>query len=249
MAMDENMEILKKYDTSFFERTMSSFSIPLDKKQLCQFLNYYEILSEWNSFMNLTAITDFSEVVRKHFIDSLLVLKYLDIHKEMSLIDVGTGAGFPGIPLKIMLPDLQVTLLDSLKKRIVFLDEVIKRLELTGIEAIHGRAEDFAKPGRLREKYDFCVSRAVANLSTLSEYCIPFVKIGGIFVSYKSEKVVQELEDAKKAITLLGGTVKERADLVLPGSDEKRSLLLIEKSKNTPVKFPRKAGIPAKEPL
>lgn len=249
MAMDENMEILKKYDTSFFERTMSSFSIPLDKKQLCRFLTYYEILSEWNSFMNLTAITDFSEVVRKHFIDSLLVLKYLDIHKEMSLIDVGTGAGFPGIPLKIMLPDLQVTLLDSLKKRIVFLEEVIERLELTGIEAIHGRAEDFAKPGQLREKYDFCVSRAVANLSTLSEYCIPFVKIGGIFVSYKSEKVAQELEDAKKAITLLGGTVKEKADLVLPGSDEKRSLLLIEKSKKTPVKFPRKAGIPAKEPL
>lgn len=249
MAMDENMEILKKYDTSFFERTMSSFSIPLDKKQLCQFLTYYEILSEWNSFMNLTAITDFSEVVRKHFIDSLLVLKYLDIHKKMSLIDVGTGAGFPGIPLKIMLPDLQVTLLDSLKKRIVFLEEVIKRLELTGIEAIHGRAEDFAKPGRLREKYDFCVSRAVANLSTLSEYCIPFVKIGGIFVSYKSEKVAQELEGAKEAITLLGGTVKEKADLVLPGSDEKRSLLLIEKSKKTPVKFPRKAGIPAKEPL
>lgn len=249
MAMDENMEILKKYDTSFFERTMSSFSIPLDKKQLCQFLTYYEILSEWNSFMNLTAITDFSEVVRKHFIDSLLVLKYLNFHKEMSLIDVGTGAGFPGIPLKIMLPDLQVTLLDSLKKRIVFLEEVIERLELTGIEAIHGRAEDFAKSGRLREKYDFCVSRAVANLSTLSEYCIPFVKIGGIFVSYKSEKVVQELESAKKAITLLGGTVKEKADLVLPGSDEKRSLLLIEKRKKTPVKFPRKAGIPAKEPL
>lgn len=249
MAIDENTEILKKYDTAFFERTMSSFSFPLEKKQLCRFLTYYEILSEWNSFMNLTAITDFSEVVRKHFVDSLLLLKYLDFHGKMSLIDVGTGAGFPGIPLKIMLPDLRVTLLDSLKKRITFLEEVIERLELTGVEAIHGRAEDLAKPGQLRETYDFCVSRAVANLSTLSEYCIPFVKVGGIFISYKSEKVVQELEDAKKAITLLGGAVKEKADLVLPGSDEKRSLLLIEKRKKTPVKFPRKAGIPAKEPL
>lgn len=151
MSIGENMEILDRYDTTFFEKSMAALSISLEKKQICQFLTYYEILTEWNSFMNLTAITDFSEVVRKHFIDSLLVLKCLDFQNEMSLIDVGTGAGFPGIPLKIMVPHLRITLLDSLQKRITFLEEVINKLELTDIEAIHGRAEDFAKSGKLRE--------------------------------------------------------------------------------------------------
>ena len=249
MSIGENMEILDRYDTTFFEKSMAALSISLEKKQICQFLTYYEILTEWNSFMNLTAITDFSEVVRKHFIDSLLVLKCLDFQNEMSLIDVGTGAGFPGIPLKIMVPHLRITLLDSLQKRITFLEEVINKLELTDIEAIHGRAEDFAKSGKLREKYDFCVSRAVSNLSTLSEYCIPFVKVGGIFVAYKSDKIEEELKSADKAFSLLGGFLKEKVDLILPGSKEKRCILLIKKRKKTPMKFPRKAGVPAKEPI
>ena len=249
MSIGENMEILDRYDTTFFEKSIAALSISLEKKQICQFLTYYEILTEWNSFMNLTAITDFSEVVRKHFIDSLLVLKCLDFQNEMSLIDVGTGAGFPGIPLKIMVPHLRITLLDSLQKRITFLEEVINKLELTDIEAIHGRAEDFAKSGKLREKYDFCVSRAVSNLSTLSEYCIPFVKVGGIFVAYKSDTIEEELKSADKAFSLLAGFLKEKVDLILPGSKEKRCILLIEKRKKTPMKFPRKAGVPAKEPI
>ena len=242
-------DILQKYDLRQFHKDLEELHIILSDSQIEQFLIYYEMLIEKNKVMNLTAITDFSEVVRKHFIDSLLVLKCLDFQNEMSLIDVGTGAGFPGIPLKIMVPHLRITLLDSLQKRITFLEEVINKLELTDIEAIHGRAEDFAKSGKLREKYDFCVSRAVSNLSTLSEYCIPFVKVGGIFVAYKSDKIAEELKSADKAFSLLGGFLKEKVDLILPGSKEKRCILLIEKRKKTPMKFPRKAGVPAKEPI
>ena len=165
------------------------------------------------------------------------------------MIDIGTGAGFPGIPIKIAFPDCHITLLDSLQKRIKFLDEVIYQLELTDIDTIHGRAEDFAKPGMLRESFDVCVSRAVANLSTLSEYCIPFVKKKGFFISYKSEKLTKEIEDAEKAISLLGGKVKGQVDFMLPDSDIYRNLLLIEKIKGTPERFPRKSGIPAKEPI
>lgn len=241
--------LLEKYNTSQFEKDLAFFSFSLTERQLCQFLRYYELLAEWNSFMNLTAITEFEEVMKKHFIDSLSLVKTGIILKNQSLMDVGTGAGFPGIPLKIVYPDLEITLLDSLHKRITFLEEVIKELEITGIQAVHGRAEDMAKPGVFRGSFDLCVSRAVANLSTLSEYCIPFLKKGGKFISYKSEKVSEEIEISKKAVSLFGGKILSGEGFYLPDSDIYRNLVVIEKEKETPKKFPRKAGLPAKEPI
>lgn len=232
-----------------FQKDLKWLGIELDAHQLKQFMEYYELLIEWNSFMNLTAITEFDDVMKKHFIDSLTILKACDLQENLSVIDVGTGAGFPGLPMKIAFPQLKVTLLDSLNKRVKFLNEVISRLGLTEIEAIHGRAEDFAKPGQLREHYDICVSRAVANLSTLSELCLPFLKIGGKFISYKSEKAMEELPGAKHAIYLLGGEISQQESFLLPDSDINRNLVIIEKIKQTPKKYPRKAGLPAKEPL
>lgn len=238
------------YNTAQFEKDLKELGIVLNEKQVNQFMKYYELLVEWNSFMNLTGITEFDEVMKKHFVDSVSLVKAYDLEeKDASLIDIGTGAGFPGLPLKIVFPNLKVTLLDSLNKRIKFLDEVILQLGLEDIDTIHGRAEDFAKPDKLREKYDICVSRAVANLSTLSEYCLPFVKVGGCFVSYKSEKISDEVNDAQKAITMLGGKVKEQIEFMLPDSDIYRNLFVIEKNSATPKKYPRKAGMPAKEPL
>ena len=236
------------YDTSQFEKDLESLGIQLSDKQMEQFLLYYEMLVEQNKVMNLTAITDYEEVLKKHFIDSLSLVKAYDLSKNIFLIDVGTGAGFPGVPLKIAFPNLRVTLLDSLNKRIYFLNTVIEKLGLSGIEGIHGRAEDFAKH-TMREKYDLCVSRAVANLSTLSEYCLPFVKVGGQFISYKSEKITEEKAAAENAVRLLGGKVVNQIAFTLPDSDIYRNLFVIEKIKETPKKYPRKAGLPGKEPL
>ena len=225
--------------------------IILSEQQLEQFYRYYELLVEWNKVMNLTGITELEEVVSKHFIDSLALVKAVPLQdgRKVSGIDVGTGAGFPGIPLKIAFPNLKITLLDSLNKRINFLNEVIAALGLTGVETIHGRAEDFAKPGKCREKYDVCVSRAVANLSTLSEYCLPFVKVGGKFISYKSEKITEEMNAAQHAVKILGGKMDGQVEFTLPDSDIYRNLFIITKEKSTPAKYPRKAGLPSKEPL
>ncbi|MDE7476807.1 MAG: 16S rRNA (guanine(527)-N(7))-methyltransferase RsmG [Lachnospiraceae bacterium] len=223
--------------------------ISLEQNQIGQFIKYYELLIEWNQFMNLTAITEFDEVCTKHFIDSLSLCKAIDCTKEYTLIDVGTGAGFPGIPLKIAFPNLKITLLDSLGKRVKFLNEVIGSLGMKNIEAIHGRAEDYAKPDLLREQFDLCVSRAVANLSTLSEYCLPYVKVDGFFISYKSEKISEEMQMAKKAIEILGGEVYNQKEFTLPNSDIYRNLCIIKKVHSTSKKFPRKAGLPSKEPL
>ncbi len=239
---------MSNYNTNQFEKDLENLGMKLSEKQIEQFLLYYEMLVEQNKVMNLTAITDYEEVLKKHFIDSLSLVKAYDLSKEISIIDVGTGAGFPGLPLKIAFPNLQVTLLDSLNKRVYFLNTVIEKLGLSDIKGIHGRAEDFAK-NTLREKYDLCVSRAVANLSTLSEYCLPFVKVGGQFISYKSEKIVEEKTAAENAIKILGGKVANQVEFTLPDCDIYRNLFVIEKIKNTPKKYPRKAGLPAKEPL
>ena len=243
------MEQNKNYNISQFIKDSRELGIILTDFQIQQFNIYYEMLTEWNQYMNLTAITEYDDVMKKHFIDSISLCRAYDVYKKVSCIDVGTGAGFPGLALKIAYPELQITLLDSLNKRIQFLDAVIEKLALTGIETIHGRAEDYAKPGKLREKYDLCVSRAVANLSTLSEYCIPFVKKGGCFISYKSEKIIEEIKAAENAISILGGEIKTQVEFMLPDSDIYRNLFVIEKKKETPKKYPRKAGLPGKDPL
>lgn len=251
--MNRNVD-LSNYKLNIFIEDLQQLGISLNEKQLVQFMQYYELLIEWNSFMNLTSITEYEEVLKKHFIDSLAIVKILTL-KELSapttVIDIGAGAGFPGIPLKIAFPNLRVTLLDSLQKRVNFLHTVIDDLSLNDIEAIHGRAEEYAAPGKgkCRENYDLCVSRAVANLSTLSEYCLPYVKIGGYFIPYKSGKIENEYMQAKEAIRLLGGKKEKQASFTIPGTDMSRTLLLIGKVNKTPVKYPRKAGLPSKEPL
>ena len=238
---------------AIFINDLEKWNITLSDRQVKQFMDYYALLVEWNSFMNLTAITEFEDVGKKHFVDSLAVVNAISFEElstdNLSLIDVGTGAGFPGIPLAIVFPNLQVTLLDSLNKRMKFLDTVIEKLALSNCTTIHGRAEDYAKPSLLRESFDLCVSRAVANLSTLSEYCLPYIKVGGRFVSYKSEKISEEAKMAEKAITVLGGIVKDRVELCLPGTDMYRNIFVIQKEKSTPKKYPRKAGTPSKEPI
>lgn len=236
-------------------KDFSTFGIELSDHQLDQFNKYYELLVEWNSFMNLTGITEFDDVCKLHFLDSISACKYFDFSSSSySLIDIGTGAGFPGIPLKIVFPQLQVILFDSLNKRLKFLDEVINQLDLnsTGsITTLHGRAEDYAikKEGSLRETYDIVVSRAVANMATLSEYCLPYVKVGGKFIAYKSEKASEELTDAKGAIHLLGGKLISSNEFVLPETDVQRTICIVDKIEPTSKKYPRKAGIPSKQPL
>jgi len=226
---------------------LEKLSITLSEKQMEQFRIYYEMLIEKNKVMNLTAITEFDEVLEKHFLDSVSLIRAKNLHQAISVLDLGTGAGFPGIPLKILFPELKITLADSLNKRVLFLQEVIDALKLKDIVAIHGRAEDLAKDKNYREQFELCVSRAVANLSTLSEYCLPFVKIGGEFISYKSGDCEEEVLSAKSAIFLLGGKVKETIKFELGESG--RSFIIIEKIKGTPKTYPRKAGTPSKKPL
>ena len=236
----------EEFKKVLYEKT-KQIGIELTEEQLEKFYLYMNILLEWNEKINLTAITNEEEIILKHFVDSLTINKYIEDSK--SLIDVGTGAGFPGIPMKILRQDLKITLLDSLNKRINFLNEVIEKLELKNIECIHGRAEEFGKNKNYREKYDISTSRAVANMSTLSEYLIPFVKIGGKVLAMKGDKAEEELEEAKKAIKLLGGKVENIDNFYLPNSDIKRSIIIIKKIEKTEMKFPRKPGMPAKEPI
>ena len=226
---------------------LEKISITLNQKQLEQFATYYEMLIEKNKVMNLTAITEFDEVLEKHFLDSVSLIRAVDLEQPLKVMDLGTGAGFPGIPLKIVFPNLYVTLADSLNKRVLFLLEVIDALELEKIEAIHGRAEDLARDKNYREKYDLCVSRAVANLSTLSEYCLPFVKIGGKFVSYKSGDCEEEIGNSKSAVFLLGGKIADTMKFDL--GQAKRTFVVIDKVKGTSKEYPRKAGTPSKKPL
>lgn len=230
-----------------YEKYLEKFGVKLNNTQLEQFQKFYELLIEKNKVMNLTGITEYDEVVEKHFVDSLAIGTIANI--EGKIIDIGTGAGFPGIPLKIAYPDIEIVLLDSLNKRIKFLNEVIDELGLDGITTIHGRAEDYAQNLEYREQFDYCVSRAVANLSTLSEYCLPFVKLGGAFISYKSGDIEEEMIKSKFAINVLGGKLKEIEKFDLPSKSGSRSFVCIEKVKETSKKYPRKAGLPAKEPI
>ncbi len=238
---------------NFLREEVEKTGIKLKDEQIEQLFIYYELLIEWNKVMNLTAITDYEEVVRKHFVDSLSIIRAIDektlLSENISVIDIGTGAGFPGIPIKIAFPGLKVTLLDSLNKRIRFLNDVIEKLQLKNIKAIHGRAEDYAKQAEYREKYHICVSRAVANLSTLSEYSLPYVRVGGYFISYKSGNIEEEIENSRNAVQRLGGRIEKIIKFTLPDTDIKRTIIKIKKVKTTEKKYPRKSGIPSKEPL
>lgn len=217
----------------------------LSKEQLEKFKVYYKSLIEWNEKINLTAITDESEVITKHFADSLSILKY--IKNNSKVIDVGTGAGFPGIPLKIANESLKITLLDSLNKRILFLDEVIKELNLKDINTIHGRAEEVAHDKDHREQYDIAVCRAVAKLNVLAEYMLPYLKVGGTFICMKGPNINEEIDSSMKAIKLLGGKIEKVESFGL--EENQRNIIIIKKEKNSPKKFPRKAGTPSKSPI
>lgn len=222
------------------------FDVRLSEEQQNQFYQYMKLLLEWNQKMNLTAITEPEEVLTKHFIDSISIAPYMKTTEKV--LDIGTGAGFPGIPLKIVLPQNDITLLDSLNKRIHFLEEVIEQLQLEKIEAVHGRAEEFCK-GEVREGYDIVVSRAVAKLNVLLEYMLPFVKIGGRCICMKSLDIEEELEEANKAIEVLGGTIEKVEKITLENTDITRKIVIIKKIKETPKRYPRKAGTPSKEPI
>lgn len=237
------------YDLKPLYEGCQQLGITLTDEQENQFVQYYEYLIEKNKVMNLTGITELKDVLQKHFVDSLAITKAVSLDQIVDMIDIGTGAGFPGMPLKIVYPHLNTTLLDSLNKRIQFLKDLSEMIHVDHIEFLHGRAEDYAKMPEYRQQFNLCVSRAVANLSTLTEYCLPYVKVGGLFISYKSGNIDEELDNSKKAIHLLGGKLKEVVKFTLPDTDIDRSLVIIEKITNTSNKYPRKSGQPSKNPL
>lgn len=233
-----------------FQSQLAQKGIQLSEEQLAQFKTYFDWLIEWNQKINLTAVVEEEEVYVKHFYDSITPAFYLpELTNGGSLIDVGAGAGFPSIPLKICFPALQVTIVDSLQKRILFLQQLIEALQLKDVQAIHARAEEIGHKDEHREAYHWVTARAVANLSTLSEYCLPLVKLEGHFLALKGSKAEEELEDAKYAIGLLGGQVEEYFSFSLPEAQGERTILKISKKRSTPKKYPRKAGLPAKQPL
>lgn len=235
------------YNVEYFLDELGKLNISLSEMQINQFIRFYKMLIEKNKVMNLTAITEFDEVIDKHFLDSLNLFRLIDLNSEKRILDLGTGAGFPGIPLKIAFPKIKITLVDSLNKRVMFLNDVVNQLGLEDVECVHARAEDLAKKKEYREEYDICVSRAVANLSTLSEYCIPFVKVGGNFISYKSGDCDEEINSSKAAIKKLGARISKVENFEI--KDMGRSFVVIDKISSTPSKYPRKAGLPSKEPL
>lgn len=235
------------YNVEYFLDELGKLNISLSEMQINQFIRFYEMLIEKNKVMNLTTITEFDEVIDKHFLDSLNLFRLIDLNSEKRILDLGTGAGFPGIPLKIAFPKIKITLVDSLNKRVMFLNDVVNQLGLEDVECVHARAEDLAKKKEYREEYDICVSRAVANLSTLSEYCIPFVKVGGNFISYKSGDCDEEINSSKAAIKKLGARISKVENFEI--KDMGRSFVVIDKISSTPNKYPRKAGLPSKEPL
>jgi len=241
--------------TAFLIQNLKEFGLSPTEDQCDEFLRYYEMMVEWNKVMNLTTVTEYRDAVRKHFADSLaaaVTKPFMEINgnkQAPSVIDIGTGAGLPGIPVKIMYPQVDMVLLDSLNKRINFLNAVMKELSLTRIKAVHARAEEYIRQEKVRGTFDICLSRAVANLTVLAEYCMPYVKTGGCFISYKSGTIDEECRNAEKAIRVLGGKIEKIERFTLPDYDEARTLIVIRKIKETPSGYPRKAGIPAKSPI
>ena len=239
MVLDEFSQKMKK--------KLDYFEININEKKVLQLYNYMNLLIEWNGKMNLTAIIDPDEIIIKHFVDSLTINKF--INNNCSLLDVGTGAGFPGIPIKILRDDANVTLMDSLNKRIIFLEEIINKLNLEGIVAIHSRAEDLGNNKEYRQQFDYITSRAVAPLNYLVEYMLPFAKISGKCICMKGSNIEEELKEAQIAITKLGGKIDKIEKIMLPGTDIERNIIIIKKIKDTPKQFPRKPGIPKKQPI
>ncbi len=227
----------------------SEFGINLSDYQKSQFILFKELLKEWNEKINITAITEDKEIDIKHFLDSVSIFKTGKIYANLSIIDIGTGGGFPGVPINIIDPRCDVTLFDSLNKRLIFLDEVIDKLELKNIRTVHGRAEEFGRKKEYRQKFDIATSRAVASLNTLCEYALPFVKVGGYFIAMKGPDVDEELENSEEAIKILGGEIKEKIEVTLPFSDIVHTLVVIRKRGTTPAKYPRGGGNPKKNPL
>ena len=240
-------EMQKEKFIEIMQEKLKKLEIHFSMEQTEQFFEYMKLLIDWNEKINLTAITEPEEIITKHFIDSLTILKY--IKNDYKVVDVGTGAGFPGIPLCIMNPTIKMTLVDSLNKRLIFLQEVVNKLKLKNIEIVHGRAEELGQNIKYRETFDIATSRAVANLSTLSEYLIPLVKINGKIISMKASNAKQEIDEAQNAIQILGGQIESIEEFNLPESDIGRTVIIINKNKPTSKKYPRKAGTPSKEPL
>lgn len=240
MLSEKNKELLTE--------GAKEYSVILSNEQINKFSQYARLLVEWNEKMNLTAITDPEGIVIKHFLDSLSIAEFIP-DETKTLIDVGTGAGFPGIPLKVIRENLKVTLLDSLEKRVKFLNEICNNLMLKEILSVHGRAEDFGVDKNYRERFDFVTARAVANLPVLLEYCLPFVRIGGMFLAMKGPDAKEELIESQKALNILGGEVKDVKFFTLPHSDIERYVILIKKCRHTPTNYPRKSGKPTKQPI
>ena len=236
--------------SAIFKRNLESINVELSDKQIEQLDKYYEILVEWNSFMNLTGITEYEEVMLKHYLDSLVLRLPIDgSNLNIKLIDVGTGAGFPGLPLKIFCPELKLTLLDSLNKRVKFLQLVVDELGLKDVEVIHARSEEAARNKKYREKFDLATARAVARLPIICEYCLPFVKQGGTFIALKGRQYEEEIQEAQKAFSVLGGKLVKSMPVKLPELEDKRAVVYIKKEKATPKVYPRKAGTPERNPI